>query len=138
MPLTPSLVDMFARCRRTVCTLMSSGIGDLRGSATGRQEAEDFALANAHRARLEPADGVIDDGAGDAAVEIPVTPRDGADGFDQLARLGALHEVPGGAGCQSLADRLRVAVHRQHDDPQVRFARRAASGAAGWRRPRGT
>ena len=56
-------------------------------------------------------------------MEVPVTARDGADGIDELARLGTLHEVPGGAGGQSLADRLRVAVHRQHDHPQVRFAR---------------
>src|SRR5262245_65475948 len=57
---------------------------DLHRRVAGRDEAEDLAFAGTQRTTAEPADGVLDDRVGHAAVEIALTPGDRPDRGEEL------------------------------------------------------
>src|SRR5204863_9827893 len=90
----------------------------LSGRVAAGEEAQDLALSHADLASgpVEP-DRVVDDRAGDAAVEISLAAPYGMDRLKQLVGMGAFDDVAPCAGDQGLAHRLRPAVHREDDDP---------------------
>ena len=116
--------------------------GDLGVRPAAGDQLEDLALAlgqlgerRGSGRRRRPGEEVHQP-PGHARAEDRIAGRHRSDGPDQLGPLGALEQVPAGAGADRREHRLVVVVHRQHEDRDVGRARRRSGGSPRCRRGR--